>query len=236
MFKQKRYRFKNAIEVEQYHTGKYGAPGQKRAERQKLTPEQIQRRNQKNKEKLCRRKLRANFSEGDYFLTLTYRKSDRPKDMEEAKEHWRVFIRKVRTKYKRLEHDLRWIRNIEVGTKGAWHIHMVVNRIDQTDDIIDECWPYGVVDFKKIRKLGDMAKVAAYITKSALTEKRVKESDYSSSRNLPIPKPEVKIIRRWQSWKEPAVKKGWYLDKDSLYEGINPVTGYRYRTYTLLRC
>ena len=30
MYKQNRYRFPDAIEVEQYHTGKYGAPGQKR--------------------------------------------------------------------------------------------------------------------------------------------------------------------------------------------------------------
>ena len=137
--------------------------------------------------------------------------------------------------FAQLEREHKWIRNIEVGTKGAWHIHLVINRIPDTDEIIDEAWGHGMTDFKHIRKMGDMEKIASYITKSPRTEKRLKESSYSSSRNLPIPKPETKVIMRWPTWQEPIVKKGWYLDKESMHEGINPVTGYRYRTYTLLR-
>lgn len=235
MYKQNRYRFPDAIEVEQYHTGKYGAPGQKREAPANATPEQIQRRNDLNKKIRCRRKLRAHFTSGDYFATLTYRKDARPANMDQAVEDWKKFIRKVRKEYQKRGAELKWIRNIEVGTKGAWHIHMVINRIPDTDEIIDEAWGHGMTDFKHIRKMGDMEKIASYITKSPRTEKRLKESSYSSSRNLPIPKPETRVIMRWPTWQEPIVKKGWYLDKESMHEGINPVTGYRYRTYTLLR-
>ena len=42
----KRWYFKNAIEVEEYHTARYGAPGQERVKRRKATPEEMERVNQ----------------------------------------------------------------------------------------------------------------------------------------------------------------------------------------------
>ena len=69
----KRYHLRNAIEVEEYHSGRYGAPGQKRVPRKKPTPEQIEKVNQRNKEKLCRRKLRQHFDVNDYFSDIQKR-------------------------------------------------------------------------------------------------------------------------------------------------------------------
>ena len=46
--KRKTYRYRNAVEVEEYHTGRYGAPGQKRKEKAKPTPEQMEKVNQRN--------------------------------------------------------------------------------------------------------------------------------------------------------------------------------------------
>ena len=70
----KRYHFKNAIEVEEFHTARYGAPGQSRMKRRKPTPEQMEKINQYNREKLARRKLREHFDIHDYFTDLTYRR------------------------------------------------------------------------------------------------------------------------------------------------------------------
>ena len=42
-YKKKIYRFKNAIEIEEYHTARYGAPGQKRIPKRTVTPEQVER-------------------------------------------------------------------------------------------------------------------------------------------------------------------------------------------------
>ena len=144
-YKGKRYHFKNAIEVEEYHTGRYGAPGQIRTKKKRPTPEQIEKINQFNKEKTARRKLRANFDIHDYFTDLTYRREARPPNMDAAKEDFRKFIREVRRQYQKRGQELKWMRNIEVGTKNAWHIHLIINRIEDTDIILAEAWKHGKV-------------------------------------------------------------------------------------------
>lgn len=234
-YQKKTYRFRNAIEVEEYHSARYGNPGEGRREKGKPTPEQMERKNQWNKEKRCRHRLREYYEVNDYFVTLTYRKEDRPEDMAEAKEHYRKFIGKLRREYRKRGYELRWIRNIEVGTKGAWHIHLVINRIPDIDLILTDAWPYGFPDIKLLRKFREFAELAAYLTKTPKTDSKLRETDYNCSRNMPLKEPEVKVYKRWKTWKEPKVPDGWYLDRDSVAEGINPVTGYPFRHYTLLR-
>ena len=235
-YKQKRYILRNVIEVEEYHTARYGAPGQPRQKRRKPTPEQTEKINQRNKEKLCRRKLRQHFEINDYFTTLTYSKENRPSDMSEAKKHFRTFMRIVREEYKKRGATAKWIRNIEVGTKNAWHIHMTINRIPDTDIILRQAWTYGKIISQLLYERGNFERLAAYITKTPQTDTRLRESSYSASRNLPVPKPKEKVYVRWQTWKEkPQIPKGYYLDKNTIHEGINPVTGYKYRQYTLVK-
>lgn len=235
-YKKKTYTFPNAIEVEEYHTARYGAPGQVRQKKKKPTPEQIEKINQRNKEKLCRRKLRMHFDVGDYFTTLTYERDSRPEDMEQAKAHFREFMRAVRREYKKRGAAVKWIRNIEVGTKNAWHIHMIINRIPDTDIILRQAWRHGRVVSQLLHEKGEFKALAAYITKTEKTDNRLREANYSTSRNLPIPEPKETTYRRWKTWKaEPKIPEGFYLDKESVYEGINPVTGYKCRSYTLLR-
>ena len=195
-FTKKIYRLKKGIEVEEYHSAKYGAPGQERRPKKKLTPEQMEKQNQTNREKKARRKLREHFQEEDYFSDLTYRKDARPPDMEAAKEQFSKCIRQVRKEYRK---------------RG-----------------------YGKVINTLMYEKGGFADLAAYITKTPATDPRLRESDYSASRNLPIPEPEKKIYRHWKTWKEIKVPAGYYLDKSSVKEGINPYTGYRYRSYSLL--
>lgn len=236
-YEQKTYRYRNAIEREEYHSGKYGAPGMKREKKKKPTPEQMDKVNQRNKEKLCRRKMRKWFRKEDLFVTLTYAVKERPPDMHTAKDHFRDFAKAVRRKYRKQGYELRWIRNIENGTRNAWHIHVVMNRIPDSDLIVAAAWPHGEVDIKLCYKQGEFRELAAYITKSEKTEPRLKETSYSTSRNLPLPEPEKSVVTRWDTWDEGAVKvpPGFYLDKESYHEGINPVTGFPYREYTLLR-
>lgn len=234
-YKRKVYRFLNAMEIEEYHTVRYGAPGQPRMKRAKPTPEQIEKRNQYNKEKLARRKLRAHFRKNDYFVDLTYRRDARPPDLETAKEHFRKFLRIIRREYQRRGLELRWMRNIEVGTKNGWHIHVIVNRIPDTDLILREAWEHGKVVHELLYEKGEYARLAAYITKTPKTDPRLRESSYSASRNLPLPEPEERTYLHWKTWKKVRVPAGYYLDRESLQEGVNPVTGYRYRVYSLIK-
>ena len=103
---QKTTTFKNAIEVSQYHTARYGAPGQKREKKKKPTPELMRKRNQYNRERTARWKLRANFDVRDYFSTLTYRVEERPPDMDQAKEDFAKAKRKIQTEYRKRGYEL----------------------------------------------------------------------------------------------------------------------------------
>ena len=238
-YKKRIWRFPNAVEVMEYHTGRYGAPGQKRQARARPTPEETARYNQKKRETSCRHKLRANFKENDLYVTLTYGKDCRPPDMETAKEDFRKFIRAVSKEYRSAGLQLKWIRNIEVGTKGAWHVHLIVNRIPEADVILRRCWKHGRVWYELLYEKGNFRDLAAYMTKTPKTDPRLREANYSASRNLPVPEPEEKLIVRWDTWKdEPVIRKDkqkeWYVDRESFHQGVNRY-GYLYRSYTMLR-
>lgn len=228
----KRWKSRNAIEVEEY-TGRHGTPGGGRVKRRKPTPEEMRKVNQYNKERRARRKLREHMDTGDYLATLTYQREARPPDMKAAKKDFSRAIAIIRREYKKRGAVLKWMRNIEVGTKGGWHVHLIVNRIQDTDLILKKAWTHGKVVCQLLREDREFASLAAYITKTPDTDPRLKETSYDASRNLQIAEPERKEQKRWQE--KIRVPNGFYLDKESLREGINPVTGYRYRSYSLIR-
>ena len=147
-YKRLTYIFPNAIEVYEYLDGRYGARGSPRKKKDKPTKEQIRKRNQWNKERKARHKLRKWFKENDYLVTFTWRKADRPDNMREAVKILGKALRKIRAEYRKRGYELRYLRNIEVGTRGAWHIHMVVNRIQDADLILKKAWNHGGVNFK----------------------------------------------------------------------------------------
>lgn len=231
----KTYRYTNAIEVEEHLDGRYGAPGEKRKRKRKPTPEEMEKVNRHNREKWCRRKMRRWFSGKDLWVTLTYAPDQRPPDMAAAKKQFSAFRRRISERYRRRGYVLRWMRNIECGTKGAWHIHLLVTRIPDTDLILADCWPYGTVDMCPCHKRGNFRRLAAYLTKTPATEPRLRESDYDASRNLPLKKPETRQLCRWRPQEKIRIPEGFYLDRDSFHEGTNPITGCPYREYTLLR-
>ena len=246
--KRKTYHFRknDIIEVEEFHDGNYGAPGKARTKREKPTQEQMQQVNALNKARRCRHKLLEYFTEGDVFATWTYEVKNRPPDMKKALKDFQKAMRYVRKEYKKRDRELFWIRNIERGTKGAWHIHLVINEIGDTANIIKEAWEHGgtyICEIKLNEKIydKDFSKLAAYMTKDEnTTEKkkngekgkpRIKESSYSTSRNMPLKEPKVDKLARWKQVPKP--KKGYYIEK--IFEGVNPVTGFMYRRYTMYR-
>ncbi len=248
MVKRKTYHFRknDLIEVEEFHDGNYGAPGKKRRKKEKASPEQIRKMNAINKAKRCRYRLLEYFGEGDLFATWTYEVKQRPSDMAEALKDFQKAIRKVRKEYRKRGQELFWIRNIEKGTKGAWHIHLIINEIGDTASIIKDAWTKGgtyVCEIRFSEKLYDenFEKLSSYMTKDENTlgkkadgtmeKARIAESSYSTSRNMPIPDPKVDKLKRWKD--TPKARKGYEIIR--IREGINQVTGYRYRSYTMAR-
>lgn len=239
------FRKGDILEVKEYHDGRYGARGLPREKKRKPTPEQMAVVNAMNKAETARHRLLEYFGKGDYFLTLTYKVEERPPDMAQAKKDFKKLISKLRARYKKEQIELRWIRNIEKGTKGAWHIHMVITGCRDTIRWVEECWPHGGIYAEKLEKSKyyeeDFSQLASYITKNEkVGEKsedgkrdkpRLSESSYSTSRNMPLKPPKKKKLARWP--KEIKQKNGYYIAKS--YEGINPATGFKYRRYTLIR-
>lgn len=238
-YMQKKYRYGNCIEVKQYHTARYGAPGQPRQKKTKPTPEAVKKQNQRRKEEQTARIIGANFVEGDYVRTLTFAPTQRPADMKEAQAVFKTFYQRLRREYRKRYFDLYWIANIECTPRGAWHIHFICNAIFGGSDIIKELWPYGGVYDQLIRDLTRSGKnLGSYMAKTpdstAEGEHKVIEAKLTHSKNLIIPKAEEKPISGWKLEDAPRVPKGWYLVKESYFEGIN-AEGYKYRTFRLAR-
>ena len=233
MYKRLTYYFRNSIEVEENYPGNYGAAGKTRMEKRKPTPEQIKQQNKRNKEKKIRRLLKMNFQENDIWLTLTYKTEERPPDMKNATKDIKSFLDKIRRNYKKQGTALKWILHTEVGSKGGIHHHIVLNRTPECDVLIRKAWKKGGVHIDLLYEEGGYRKLADYLAKEPDKENKLKESRFSRSRNLKAPIPEKKILRRWR--KEPRLVKGYYIEKDSYFEGENPITGRKYRSYTMIR-
>lgn len=243
----KTYSFRNGdvVDVEEFHDGKYGGPGKGRAKRAKATQEQMRLVNAQNKAKRCRQRMLAYFGSGDIFATWTYEVKNRPPDMGAALKDFQRAMRYVRKEFKKRGYEVFWIRNIERGTKGAWHIHLIINEIGDTASIITKAWTKGgtwSIEIKNSKYYDDdFTKLANYMTKDEHTvepkkdgkpgKPRLSEANYNTSRNMPLPEPRVDKLQRWKE--EPKPKKGYYIAHT--YEGINPITGYKYRRYTMIR-
>lgn len=117
----------NTREVEEKHTGRYGARGQKRQKRRKATPEEIAKQNQWKRERDVRRLIKWNFGIGDYWFTLTYKKGSRP-PWKQMQKDMSKFIRKLRDKYKKYGWELKYIYRLEIGKNGGPHVHVLINR------------------------------------------------------------------------------------------------------------
>lgn len=247
-YKKKVWTFKKHIEIEKTYSLNYGAPGERRRAKRKRTPEDIERMNEWQAIKTLRRKINANFGEDDWHLIPTFEKSKRPADMEEAKVIIKKFLRDMRKEYKKLGLPFKYICAFEIGSKGAPHFHMIINNISTADTsttkIVRKLWKHGKPKFMAMDESGDYKDLAEYIikqTKQTFREdETVFKARYTCSKNLIKVEPEVEDLGRYWGKKTRRIdvppdmqEQGWYVDKESIYEGINPVTGRHYQYYTL---
>ena len=237
MYIQKRYIMRNTIDVEIYHTGRYGAPGMKREKKKNPSPDKVQAWNYIQACKKLKRIINANFGPGDYSCTLTYREAERLPE-EDAKKEMANFLRRMKREYKKRGYELKWIYTTEQKTKSIHH-HLIMNSIPETAHLLHKHWKRGFVRISILDDTGDYKGLADYIIKE--TDKTFRDplsadrQRYSRSRNLIIPEPHKRIIRAKTFRKDPKPIKGYYIDQESLHRGENPVTGFRYLIYTMIR-
>lgn len=226
------------IEVTKSYTKRIGSKA--RGKREKPTPEEIEKVNERNAERTLRLKINANFCTDDPFITLTYRKGGRPTP-EQAKENIKKLIDGLRTSYRKLGVELKYINVTEYKNKAIHH-HLLINHIEGADvsKMVRERWKFGRPDFKYLDDTGQYKDLAAYLIKE--TSKTYKDNDgghkqrYSCSRNLVMPTPKTEIIKKAARWiPDPKPIKGYYIDKDTVYNGVDPFTGREYQRYTMVR-
>lgn len=263
-YKRKKYTFKDSIEYEYVYKGRYGAKGEKRAPKKKATKEQIAKQNQRNRENTLRRVIKLNFIEGDLWICIKYPKGYRP-SLEQVEKDMEHFRNNVGYAYKKRGSPFKWIHRLEVGKRGGIHAHMILNRIEGADLILEQKWrailkkcgfpekkAAGMINYSSIYGEGDYKDLAEYIVKqpeedseeekqlslfAPVQQKRLLK--ISTSRNLIRPEPEEKEYKHWTMRKildeGPEPTPGFYIDQDSIICGINPYTGTSYLYYTEYR-
>lgn len=214
------------------HEGRKVAKGRKQP-----TPEEIEKVNIKNVIAKLTLLLNANFGRGDIHLVLTYFKEMRP-GPDGAKERLKKFLNDMRKEYRKLNEIFKYIHVTEYKTKSIHH-HLVINNIDSTNilKLIRRLWVYGNPKTVALDGTGQYKALAEYLVKE--TQKTFREPGgqrqrYTPSRNLIRPKPDWRKMKRNRWPNNPKAPKGWYVDKDSVYNGVNPFTGREYQKYTLI--
>ncbi|MFQ7715965.1 MAG: hypothetical protein ACLRH0_06885 [Blautia wexlerae] len=87
--------FGSTMEIEEKHTGRYGARDRKE-EKRKPPRKRLPNRISGDERRDVRRLIKWNFSSGDYWMTLTYKKGERPA-WEQMKKDLAKLIRKSPT-------------------------------------------------------------------------------------------------------------------------------------------
>lgn len=239
-YKQIEYKMGMAIEVIKCipREGRKGVPRERPA---KKTTEEIQKANMKQAARKLARKINANFRPGDWHITLTYRRENRP-DAKKAQEYLQQFLSDMRKEYKKNGFELKYIQVTEYKRKAIHH-HLIINNVNTgkktTTDFVRRFWKgKGNPNFKPMYDNGEYSKLADYFIKE--TEQTFRDGDspvkqrYSCSRNLITPKPCIRM-RKAKTWKQdPKPRLGYYIDKDSLYNGVDKL-GYKYQRYVMVK-
>lgn len=223
------------IEITKSYSGRYGNKNIPRSGNRKKTPEQMKTANLRHAEKTLRITLNENFRYGDIHFILTYFKESRP-DTKTARKQIDKFLRDLRKLYRSLGMVLKYVLVTEYLNEAIHH-HIVVNSIDSR--LVQDLWPYGSLKAVFLYSDADFCRLAEYLIKE--TDKTFRNPDavskrrWRSSKNLRKPQIKKEVIRSIKYAEEPKPVKGYYILKDSIVDGINPVTGYPYQSYRMIQ-
>ncbi len=210
-------------------------PGAKRGTKSEKTKESQMRVNQRKAAVEMTILMNANFRPGDYHITLTYCLEERPQDIEEAKADRRKFLDRLRRRMKKAGVNFKYILVTEIGKRGALHHHAVMNQIPT--DWIREAWSKGRIDIRPLDDTWQYSRLAEYFAKYAIRFHKMgwKGRAWTHSKNLHRPETRRRIVRdRGYFREEPRVKKGYWLDKETVHAGISELTGWNFLRYILV--
>ena len=143
----------------------------------------------------------ANFSPGDWWVTLTYDDAHLPKSREESHKPFRKFMRQMRKYRKRNDEQLRYVYCTQLTTSSGelrLHHHMVMRWEDDSDkERIESLWEGGeIVYCRKLKDFDDILAKAHYMCREPreLGVHVPGEQIWTGSRGLTRPKFEYTTI------------------------------------------
>lgn len=209
--------------------------GERRARKEKPTIETQEKINNRKQAREVCIYLNANFKGGDYHVTLTYEKDKRPTDPDDAKQDRKDFLKRLRRRMKKEQMDFKYLIVTEIGTRGALHHHMVLNQIPV--EWIRQAWKKGRIDVRPLDDSGQYSRLADYLAKNLLKWKKAGGTGrgWTHSKNLYRPETVKRIVTRNRFRTEPRIKKGFYIDRDTVECGISEYSGYEFLRYILVK-
>lgn len=233
----------NVVIVEDYHTYRCDSGERTRAPKQKKTTEQQAAVNARRSAQNLVMYALENFEKGDYWIRLSYRHGERPKDINEAHEKLKALFKKVKRKHS----DLYYVGVTEEGSLGGLHHHILIPAWFDINEIL-KWWNGGIYVSKTYS--GELSQLASYLTKGEIDDSLpeserdmqhhngVRAKLVTKSRNLKKPKTVVKKVKA-NHWREDVTTRriGGYtydIKPGTLYVGFTD-DGYPYRRYIMIR-
>lgn len=232
----KEYDCGNSITVIKCFASRYGSKGQLLhiTNSNNKTSDKQQAVNDKNAMLRYSLLANANFKEGDYYITYTFKKDLLP-SVEDCWKIWKQYRRKLRAYYKKQGKQLKYIYVFEYeGVRP--HFHILINNDDINIADLPK-WEYGtphyeILDNRKYHTIGE------YFVKVSYDETR-KKGELGSSRNLYRPQAKVTILKSSNWSKTPKAKEGYYIDTESVKNGYIEIIQngfiFRYQTYRMIK-
>lgn len=235
MYLKYRYVAGETIEIQKTYSARAGK-GYTRGERVAPTPEKMERYNQKMAARELTRLINANFTQEDMYLTLTYRRGERPEPAA-AQKQVRKLLRGARKKAREGGAELKYILVTAIGERGAIHHHVILSGVDLKD--LRGLWPYGGIHAVPLYSNREYSGLALYLieqeSKGPTGQRGIIGRRWSGSRNLIRPEPQIREVDA-DTWQEPPEpEKGYVIDIPSIEAGTSPVTGIPYLFYRMIR-
>lgn len=222
----------DVVEVSKYTNGRFGIKEvREKAPSRRATPDEQLKWQSKQAVKKVWRLLRnkMNFSPGDLWVTLTYPPKTKPTS-EKVKGDINEFLKRLRRAYKKAGDMCKYIYSVGRGARGAIHLHFVLKKFDT--EFISMTWQNIVnggewvhVHVEHLDRSRNWHKIASYIIKNGeetfLSNDPIIRQRFSSSRNLVMKKARAHIVHAKAWAKEPPERKGYYIDKNLSYDGVN---------------
>ena len=246
IYRHKEYKAGVTIDIEDTYPTQFGdGLTRKRKKDSEGTPEAMQAYNDELATRKLTRIINTNFEPEDWFITLHYERQNRPKDYKSASGQLSGFMKKLKQLFIKSSIEFKYVKCTAFGERGGVHHHVILPKGVKQGEI-SALWKEYVKasikarppSFVALYDSGDYSSLAAYIIQQNQVvngnERYIKK--WITSRNLKkVAEPKVYDVEaiKWQE--PPKDRDGYFVDKDSIRAGVNPINGRPYLFYRLVK-